>query len=160
MKVVTKADQALDNIFRLQAELKKSPDLIDRLGFVHAWYVDTRDPEHLHFGFSKFIGYMDLTAEAYLRDYKELDGKNTEWVLKNFFEELRPSAPDFKHYYDELTNWLGSLGRTPRRKVRLMVRKPECRDEACADDRRLLNLLTAVADLLPIDQRHELRARL
>lgn len=160
MKVVTQAVQVLGNIDRFHSELKHSPELVDRLGYVHAWYADTRNSKRTRFGFSKFLGYQNLSAESYLRDYKMLDGRNTEWVLKDFFEELRPGSPDFKRYHEELTEWLGSMGRTPRSKVRLMVLKPEYREEVRSVDRRLLDLMAAVADMLPLDQRHQLRAML
>jgi hypothetical protein len=160
MKVVTSANQVLENINRLQMELQNSPELVDRLGFVHAWYADTRNPERTLFGFSKFAGFQDLDAKTYLRSYKELDGRNTEWVLKDFFEELRPGTADFKRFHVELTEWMGGFGRTPRSTVRLMVLKPEFREEVSSVDRRLLELLSAVADMLPVEQRHELRARL
>lgn len=160
MKLVNSADQALANITRLQSELEQSPRLVDRLSLVHAWYIDTRAPQHPRFGFSKFAGYQDLDAETYLRDYKELDGRNTEWVLKNYFDEVRPDTQDFRRYHEQLTDWLGSLGRTPRKKVRLMVLKPELWEAETAEDRHLLHLLVAVAEMLPANQRHELRARL
>ncbi len=160
MKVVRNANQALDNIARLQTEWARSPDLVKRVSLVHAWYVDTRDPEHPLFGFSTFVGYQDLNAESYLRDYKELNRMNTEWVLKGLFEELGPRTPEFRRYHSELTDWLDTFGRAPRKKVRLMVLKPEFREDPIAADRRLLDLLTAVADMLPLNQRHELRARL
>jgi hypothetical protein len=43
-----------------------------------------------------------------------------------------------------------------------MVVRPEFRDQASdeGEDKRLLKLLLAVADLLPANQRHELRAAL
>jgi hypothetical protein len=160
MKVVTKADQALQNISRLQDELSNSPELVNRLGFVHAWYVDARDAENPLFGFSKFIGYQGLTADKYIAKHQELDGRNTEWVLKDFFDELRPGTPDFRHYHERLTEWLGGLGKTPRKTVRLMVLKPAFHEEATTEDKRLLDLLVAAADLLPLSQRQELRARL
>ncbi|AWI83035.1 hypothetical protein CEW88_04780 [Alloyangia pacifica] len=160
MRVVTNAEQVLSNIARLQTELEKSQELADRLGFVHAWYVDTRKPEDPQFGFSKFAGYQDLDAETYLRNYKDLDGRNTEWVLKDFFEELRPGTSDYSHYHKQLTEWLAMLGRAPRKKVRLMVLKPEFRGETEAEDRRLLELLSVVAGMLPPHQRQELRDKL
>jgi len=84
MKLVTKAHQIFDNIANFSRELAKSPELAGRLGLVHAWYIDARDTDRPIFGFSKFIGYDTITATTYLREYKNLNGRNTEWALKDF----------------------------------------------------------------------------
>lgn len=160
MELIKNKEQAVGNIEQLESELSTSPELVDRLGFVHAWYVDTRDENRPRFGFSKWIGYKSLDAQAYLEHYKALDGRNTEWALKDFFEELRPGSPNFQHYYESLVEWMDGFGKTPRKTVRLMVLKPDLHDHTEGEDRRLLELMVAVADLLPVDQRHELRGKL
>ena len=159
MKLVTKAHRVFENMANFSRELEKSPELAERFGLVHAWYIDARNADRPIFGFSKFIGYEALTAAAYLREYKNLNGRNTEWALKEFCEELHPQSRQYEEYHEKLTDWLAEFGKTPRTPVRLMILKsaPENVDEA--EDRRLLELLAAVADLLPLDQRHELRSR-
>lgn len=160
MKLVTKAHQVFENMSNFSRELAKSPELADRLGLVHAWYIDARDPDRPMFGFSKFVGYEALTASTYLREYKTLNGRNTEWALKEFCEELHPESGQYEEYHEKLADWLAEFGKTPRNPVRLMILKSDPENASEAKDRRLLELLTAVADLLPLDQRHELRSRL
>ena len=160
MKMIKNKDQVFANIERLEEELNSSHELGGRLGFVHAWYVDTRDEDLPRFGFSKFIGYKSLDAQSYLENYKNLDGRKTELALKEFFEELRPGSPTYDRYYKDLVEWMGEFGKTPRQAVRLMVLKPDMVDSPVEEDRRLLELLVAVSDLLPVDQRHELRGKL
>ena len=160
MKLVTKIDQAFKNITTLSNELTKVPELADRLGLVHAWYVDSRDPDCPAFGFSKFIGHKALTGAKYLKEYKNLNGRSTEWALKKFCAELRPGSRQYKAYHDKLADWLAEFGKTPRNPVRLMILKPNLEHEDETEDRQLLDLLTAVADILPLDQRLELRSRL
>lgn len=160
MELVTDPTQVLGNIARLQSEFASSPELMDRASFVHAWYVDTRDPTHPKFGFSKFLGYQDLDSKTYLAQYKDLNGRDTEKVLKDWFEELRAGTPEFNRYHEMLKAWLARHGKTPRGTVRLMVLKPELLDHSPIEDRQLLDLIKAVADLLPAHQRHELRAYL
>ena len=65
---------------------------------------------------------------------------------------------------EEPTHWLirdWAIARTMQ-KVRLMVVRSEFRlvDSLGGEDRKLLDLMIAVADLLPLKQRHELRAAL
>ncbi len=109
---------------------------------------------------------MKLDPRGYLRDYKSLDGRNTEHALSKWFEELRFGTPAYEELFEQLTDWLSEFGKRPRggdsQKVRLMVLRPEYRkaNSQTDEDRRLLELMLAVADLLPAKQRLELRAAL
>jgi hypothetical protein len=150
MKLVTKAHQVFENMENLSHELARSPELADRLGLVHAWYIDARDTDHPIFGFSKFIGYEAITADTYLEEYKNLNGRNTEWALKEFCEELHPESRQYGEYHEKLADWLAEFGKTPRNPVRLMILKSNPENASDAEDRRLLELLAAVADLLPL----------
>lgn len=162
MQLVTAPEEAIDNINRLQPELDRSPALASRLGQAHAFYIDDRGADDPLFGFSKFVGYVGLNAETYLDGAKERSGTNTEHALSSFFEELPEGSKLYRFYHAKLTEWLAQYGKSPRKNVRLMVLKPEHRGEIQEDnaDRRLLDLMVSVADLLPAQQRQELRARL
>lgn len=160
MKLVTKLHHVRNNIRTFTDELANSPELVDRLGMVHAWYIDASDPENPSFGFSKFIGYRKLDAPTYLAEYKNLNGRSTEWALKDFSEELAIGSPSYKKYHNELADWLSEFGKSPRNPVRLMLLNPDDDQAKPQEDRRLLDLMIAVADLLPVDQRHDLRAYL
>jgi hypothetical protein len=165
-KLVTNLDSAVAGIEGMDGALKECPDLAERLGQAHAFYVHERPNGELRFGFSKFVGYQDMTPERYLRDYKELDGRNTEHALSTWFEEVRPQSRAYRELFDRLSDWLAGYGKRPRggtsQQVRLMVVRPEYREstDETTDDRKLLDLLIAVADTLPTRQRHELRASL
>ncbi len=166
-KPVTSLDAALAGIRRLNESLDAHPELAERLGQAHAYYtLEQSDGEPL-FGFSKFVGYEGMTPEQYLRDYKTtLDGRNTEHALSPWFEEVRPGSPAYNELFARLSDWLSGYGKRPRggknQQVRLMVVRPDFREceDATTEDRRLLDLLIAVADTLPTSQRHELRAAL
>jgi hypothetical protein len=68
--------------------------------------------------------------------------------------------------FAELKDWMASFGKKPRggerQKARLIVVRPEYRDQQASaeEDRSLLDLMIAVADMLPAAQRLELRAAL
>jgi hypothetical protein len=163
---VRTVDQAVSAIKKLNQELPGCPGLAARLGQAHAYYVLNEDDNQPIFGFSKFVGYQNLTGESYLREYKKLTGINTEHALAEWFEEVRYGSPQYRILLDKLSDWMASYGKRPRQgasqKLRLMVLKPEFRAEAepSSDDRDLLNLLIAVAGQLPLQQRLELRAAL
>jgi len=162
MQLVTTPEEAINNINRLQLELDRSPKLAGRLRQAHAFYIDDRGTNGPLFGFSKFVGYVGLDAETYLDGAHERSGTNTEHALSSFFEELPRGSKLYRSYHAKLTDWLGRYGKSPRKDVRLMVLKPEHRGEVQEEDpdRRLLDLMVSVADLLPAQQRQELRARL
>ena len=93
--------QAIENIRHYQAELERgdhwSKELVRRMTNARKWYaVESEDGTWL-FGPSKFIGYVGLTAETYVRmstrGYEpaedRLDGRETEACLDDWFE--RPS---------------------------------------------------------------------
>ena len=165
MKPVSSVDEATKAIEVFSSALKTEPGLSSRLGQAHAFYVLDETADEPMFGFSKFVGYADLTPERYVRDYKALDGRNTEHALAPWFEEVRDGSPMYRQLFAKLESLLSEFGKRPRQgasqKVRFMILKPEFREESLSrDDRSLLNLLIAVADMLPIEQRHELRAAL
>lgn len=166
MKLARNLDSVLNAIRRLNDDLDRYPALADRLGLAHAYYVLETESAPPLFGFSKFVGYEGLTPEQYLNNYSELDGRNTEHALKPWFEEVRAGTPEYNRLYAELESWLEQYGKRPRggstQKVRIMVVRPELQEpvKAKEEDRRLLDLMLAVADLLPATQRHQLRAAL
>ena len=147
-------------------DVPQAPELAGRLGQAHAYYVVPDADGKNRFGFSKFIGYQGLTAEIYLSRYKELNGLNTEHALKPWFDEVKPGSITYEQLFDELSEWMVGYGKKPRggtsQYTRIMVLKPEFVAEAdeAKDDRRLFELVAAVADMLPISQRNELRALL
>ena len=115
-KLVDSAAQAVENIRRYQAEIRKSAALVGRMAYVRDWYAVEADDGTWLFGPSKFIGYEGLTAETYvemspkayrpLRD--RLDGRMTEPVLQRWFE------PPI-HHADELEHALRRFLRNARR---------------------------------------------
>lgn len=166
MKLAKNLESVQRAIRHLNDCLESHPDLADRLGFAHAFYVLERDDDKPLFGFSKFVGYEDLSADEYLQNYHQLNGRNTEHVLDSWFEEVRIGSPAYQVLYDELREWMALYGKRPReggkQQVRIMIVRSEFRDDLAPnrEDRRLLDLMLAVADLLPPGQRHELRAAL
>lgn len=158
MELVTTSDQVRDAIAKLNEDLQAVPELANRTKLVHTWIIDATEPDKPKFGFSKWAGYVRLDAETYLNNYKLLNGRNTEWALKGLCSEIHPSSKQYRTYHRALSEWLAAFGKTPRNPVRLMVLEAE--QEETADDRTLLDLLIAVADTLPLAQRHELRDRL
>lgn len=163
MKLARSVDEVLSAIDTLNDSLTSEPELAARLGQAHAYYAKPDGAGGHRFGFSKFIGYADQTAARYLRKYKDMDGRNTEFALAKWFDEVRYGTPLYNALLGELGSWMAQFGKKPRegkqQKLRLMVPKPEFDTPApTGSDRRLLDLIIAVTDMLPTDQRRALRA--
>jgi predicted RNase H-like HicB family nuclease len=80
------------SIRRFNTDLERRPDLAARLTMYRAWYYD---PELDMVGPSKFIGYADMSAERYIiLEEGATDGKQTEPVLKRWFQTLDKSSPE------------------------------------------------------------------
>ena len=165
-KLVSDIDSALDGIRSMNMHLPNFPHLADRLGQAHAFYVIEQENGEPLFGFSKYVGYEKMTPEIYLQTYKDLNGRNTEHALSKWFEEVRLGTPAYTAFFAKLIDLLSLYGKRPRsgksQQVRFMVIRPEYRerDHSEGSDRKILDLLLAVANTLPTGQRHELRASL
>lgn len=164
--LVSSLEDVVDAIKALNLALPDTPGLASRLGQAHAFYVIDDDGPNPQFGFSKFVGYRNLPPAKYLKDYKALDGRNTEFALSEWFDEVREGSPLYRDLFAKLSNWMASYGKRPRggskQKLRIMILRPEYRgdDSSLPNDRKLLELLIAVADMLPGAQRLELRSTL
>ena len=166
MRLVSSAAEAVARIKEFALAVNDHSALSDRLGQGHAFYVLDEDSADPLFGFSKFVGYADVTPETYEKKYKELDGRNTEWALRKWFMEIPNGTSAYTELHTKLSALLAKFGKRPRegaaQKVRFMTLKPEFRDTKTTDgdDQALLNLLIAVASKLPSSQRSLLRASL
>lgn len=162
--LATRPESVLDAIRTLNNSVHSHPELANRMAHGHAFYVLEDEERPPLFGFSKFIGYDGLRPEEYLRESENLNGRDTEKILAQWFEEVRYGTRAYRELLRQLSAWLAEFGKRPReggsQKVRLMVLRPEYREANSRgeEDRRLLELMLAVADLLPVNQRLELRA--
>ncbi|KUM25646.1 hypothetical protein AU467_25355 [Mesorhizobium loti] len=122
-------EEAADNIRVLHAYLSSRPERFDNswrsawnksLRSVKRWYA-TWDPQKgWMVGFSKFIGYKDMTGERYTRylkgnpNHEALSGRRTEsqrGVLRQNATEIDVSNPVWPELSDALSRFLVSQGR-------------------------------------------------
>ena len=107
-KLIDNAVQAIENIRRYQAELKRedhwSNELVRRMTNARKWYAVESENGTWLFGPSKFIGYVGLTAETYVRmsakDYQPAEGRlhgwKTEACLRDWFERPSERVPELE----------------------------------------------------------------
>ena len=89
MELISSAQQAQENVQRFQSEIQK-PVIRDIIAYVRHWYAVRRPEDGAWiFGPSKFIGYAEMTAGGYGKNFDNLDGRVTEANLKRWFQELK-----------------------------------------------------------------------
>lgn len=94
MHLVESYKEVLENV-RVFNQQKDSGGLQRLLSRFRSWYYV---PELGVAGPSKFIGYKGMTADLYLRNNKQLDGKDTEARLPEWFVPLDMHNEDAPGY--------------------------------------------------------------
>ena len=93
--LVASRDQAIENIHQYQVELqdKQLGESLRRLmPHVHAWYATETETGDRLFAPSKFVGYVDNTADSYFLNRAVRDGRKTERALQRWFRSLDPGS--------------------------------------------------------------------
>lgn len=124
--LVETPEEARSNLIRFAAEVAASAGLRARLGRVHAWYASRDDEGQWAFGSSKFLGYRDNTAGSYLEATRDgADGRETEPVLRQWFEVVDRDTPLGRELLRDLEAFLGGWHLKPRRGARISVLKTD-----------------------------------
>jgi uncharacterized protein (DUF433 family) len=96
------------------------------LSHVHAWYALAREDGGWIFGPSKFVGYPDNSAKEYLRTYrKDANGGQTELVLREWYQPVRPDSKLERELMAALEQFLANWERAPRKAARISVVTPD-----------------------------------
>ena len=118
--LIDSLDKAVENVARYQTEVEREPQLAGRMRQVHAWYAVRSGSGTWHFGPSKFIGYADSTARAYLSRTAGRDGRRSEAVLKKWFGVVSPETKLGSELEAALQRFLNAHGHSrPRAHARI-----------------------------------------
>jgi hypothetical protein len=138
-------------IRKYAGELDASPDLQNRLPYVHAWYAEKQDGRWF-FAPSKWAGYTGMTAKRYLDNAGAggyMDGRRTEHRLRKWFEPLNPGSPQYVELHKNLASFTAKYGKQPRGDCRIST-IDEQQQEPTGDD--LADLIVRVARRLSAAQ--------
>lgn len=123
-RLIVSGEEACSNIQRFEMELRKSPKLAEIMSYGRAWY-GCKIQHGWRLGPSKFIGYAENDARIYLSTNRERDGRLTERILSQWFEEIPATSP----IYDELRSSLRELfvkyHKSPNKLFRFYAFKPD-----------------------------------
>jgi hypothetical protein len=84
-KLVESINDVLENMRAFNKGLEENKPIRDQLPFFRQWYYI---PVLDMVGPSKFVGYKGMTVSEYMRDRVGMDGKNTDYALREFFGEV------------------------------------------------------------------------
>lgn len=156
-RLVSTPDQVKKNILSYRDFISRNADIEKNLSHNRAWYA-VKDGDVWRFGNSKIIGYYGLMPEEY--DPYELDGRQTESVLQEWFAEVGPNEPHYDELWDKLAEFLDGFGKKPSKLARISVLKSEARppEEDRAD--AICDLIVEVARGLDEERIKTVRKRL
>lgn len=127
---INSVTQAVDNIRRLNAFLTENPNCLKTsVTSVRRWYAAWIDGVW-QFGFSKFIGYAEMTPEAYAENRHNLSGGETEGAspLRAMSIEVADTSPLHQSLSTRLNAFLSGFGRDgprPDATIRVLLTPPE-----------------------------------
>ncbi|CAN5372841.1 hypothetical protein BH10PSE7_BH10PSE7_22060 [soil metagenome] len=123
-KVARSEEDVLENIRNYEVEVGRDQTLRSRMRRHPAWYAFRDDAARWHFGPSKFVGYADMTCEAYL-DYaaERLDGRETEPVLGEWFELVEDGTDLHAQLLAAFNAFAGTHGAKANKRWRVSVSK-------------------------------------
>lgn len=98
-------DDVVDNVRRFNKELREGKDIITQLSQFKHWYFI---PELELFGPSKFVGYKNMTTNAYNRG-RSKSGVDTEARLKRWFKILPTESEAHADLGQELADFLAAF---------------------------------------------------
>ena len=104
--LITNREQVLETISRFHKDLSEHYRLPRLLALFRAWYYD---PDSDNVGPSKFIGYTKISAEVY--NSVDLDGRETESVLRDWFDVLEEGTPEYRYVRDKVLEQNASFQR-------------------------------------------------
>ena len=122
--LVVSAKAAQENTERFEKELAKNSQLADIMAYGRGWYA-SRTATGWALGPSKFVGYADNNAKAYLSSHRERDGRLTERALSQWFDEVEPGTPLYNEVHTALRELFARHGKSPNKLLRISVLKTD-----------------------------------
>jgi len=116
--------EACSNVRRFEAELDKSPDLAGIMSYGRAWYA-CRTGRNWSLGPSKFVGYAANDAKTYLSTHRERDGRLTERILSQWFDEVSSGSPIYEELHSYLRALFAKHDKSPNKLFRFYVFKSD-----------------------------------
>lgn len=165
VRLVSSSDQVRASHATYQREMSSlrggsNRPLIDVMSYTLSW-IAIRDHQGKYiFAPSKFVGYRDMTAEIYDRNYNiDMDGRKTEVAIKDWIRVLAKGDSGYDVARDQLFDFCAKFGKKPNGRCRISLLLDEDRQEEEKPD-KIVELLVEVYKTLPISQQREVARRI
>lgn len=119
--LVATIDEARRNILRYGEELRRSGGLSEIMSYARGWYACHDEAGAWSLAPSKFAGYAANDADAYLKSHHQRDGRLTERLLGQWFEEVEPGSAIHDELLAVLRAMFARAGKTPNKLIHLHV---------------------------------------
>lgn len=117
--------EAKANIDRYERELAKSADLQAIMSYARQWHGYIAPNGDWRVAPSKFAGYANNNAEAYLRSHRDRDGRRTERALSAWFDQSKPGSASYEDITAAVQRLFAKYGRAPNKRWRVNVPKTQ-----------------------------------
>jgi uncharacterized protein (DUF433 family) len=118
-RLVSSPDEVKANIDRYERELAKSPDLQAIMSYARSWHGYFSSDENWRVAPSKFAGYVDSDAAAYVRSHQRRDGRRTERALSSWFDAVEPGSAAYEDITGAVLRLFAKYGRAPNKLLRV-----------------------------------------
>ena len=119
--LVATIDEVRGNIVCYAEELRRSDGLSEIMSYARGWYACRDDAGAWSLAPSKFAGYAASNADAYLKSHHQRDGRLTERLLGQWFEEVAPGSAIHDELLAVLRAMFARAGKTPNKLIHLHV---------------------------------------
>jgi uncharacterized protein (DUF433 family) len=123
--VVSSFSEAKANIDRYERELAKSTELQEIMSYARSWHGYLAPDGGWRVAPSKFAGYVNNNADAYLRSHRDRDGRRTERVLSAWFDQSKPGSAAYEDVTAAVQRLFARYGRAPNKRWRVNTPKAE-----------------------------------
>lgn len=124
-RLVSDLAEAKANIDRYEQELARSPDLQAIMSYAISWYGYQAPDGGWRVAPSKFAGYANNSASAYLRLHRQRDGRRTERALSIWFDPLEAGTAAYEDITANVLRLFSRYGRAPNKRLRVSALKRE-----------------------------------
>lgn len=120
-RLVTSIAEAKANIDRYEQHLAENPGLRAVMSYARAWHGYLASDGTWRIAPSKFVGYADNDADAYVRLHQQRDGRTTERALSMWFDKIEPGSAAYEDITAAVLRLFAKHGRAPNKLFRVNV---------------------------------------
>lgn len=157
IRTVKTDEVATASIQKFRSEVEGNLALQRVLGYARAWYA-VKDAQGVWtFAPSKFAGYESMTGDIYVKNYKNMNGRETERVLGEWYTFVDSGHPLYSNLNTKLKEFLEQYDKSPSSASRIGIANHLYEIELIGEDylrqRQIADLIVVVGRGLSAKER-------